>query len=398
MVSELAPTVPYWPSSPWGGSKANDATVGDIHQWSVWHLTQESYQSYKQLAGRFISEFGMHGFPIERTVEYFLSGCDESERHPQSKTIDCHNKGHGAHMRIARYLAENFRFDMTSLSNFIYSSQLMQADAYGYALRDWKRMFNGPGEELCAGAVIWQFNDVYPSTSWAFVDYFLRPKPSFYTIRRAFAPISVAAERTPNTRWVDEDNIRDSKIPEFKIFAHNTTAEDKILTLELRAYDFHNRKWSDLGKAARRDATLHAGQNKELAKLEQQGEWSEQSLIILEVSLLEPESGRVVARYVDWPEPYRYLTWPRGTNLSIGTVLERGDESDWEDRVKVMSAQPLKGVWLEPVYDGTEAADDKEPLWEDNMLDIMPGTELSVGVKGLRGRRVKARFMYDWEV
>jgi beta-mannosidase len=343
----------------------------------------------------------MHGFPVQRTVEYFTRGGKETDKHPQSKLIDCHNKGHGAHTRIARYLAENFRFDMTSLRNFVYSSQLMQSEAYGYALRDWKRLFNGPGEELCAGAIIWQLNDVYPSTSWAFVDYFIRPKPAFYNIKRAFAPISVGIERTPNTRWVDEDNPRETEVPTFEIFAHNTTAEERPCTLVLRAYDFFDGSWSDLGKYSQSRVRLLAGRNNEIAKLDRQSKWTEESLIILEASLIDQTSDEVLARYVDWPEPYRYLNWPKDTGISVRVdsldLSLTGDEA-WENKVTVVSSQPLKGVWLEPVYDGTEKDDDTEPLWDDNMFDLMPGMDINVKVKGLRGRKVHARFLYDWEV
>lgn len=342
----------------------------------------------------------MHGFPVQRTVDYFTRGGKETDKHPQSKLIDCHNKGHGAHTRIARYLAENFRFDMTSLHNFVYSSQLMQSEAYGYALRDWKRLFNGSGEELCAGAIIWQLNDVYPSTSWAFVDYFIRPKPAFYNIKRAFAPISVGIERTPNTRWVDEDHPRETEVPTFEVFAHNTTAKEKGSTLVMRAYDFFNGSWTDLRSEAERSVTLLAGRNNEIAKLGRQSTWTEESLIILEASLVDPTSGEVLARYVDWPEPYRYLNWPKDTGIAVSVEslnpLSTGDEA-WESKVTVTSSQPLKGVWLEPLYDGAEKDDDPEPLWDDNMFDLMPGMEISVMVNGLRGRKVHARFLYDWE-
>lgn len=120
---------------------------------AVWHGKQLSYQKYGDLSARFVSEFGMHGFPIMRTTDLFFS--DSDDRQPQSEAIDCHNKGHGAETRIARYLSENFRYDM-KLENFVYCSQLLQSEAYSYALHDWKRKFKGSGREYCAGALIWQ--------------------------------------------------------------------------------------------------------------------------------------------------------------------------------------------------------------------------------------------------
>ena len=119
----------------------------------VWHGKSRSYQDYKSLSGRFVSEFGMHGYPDMRTVNEFAP--NPEDRHPQSRAIDSHNKGHLAETRIARYLAENFRYS-NELEKFAYVSQLMQSEAYGYACRDWKRKFGGKRKESCAGLIIWQ--------------------------------------------------------------------------------------------------------------------------------------------------------------------------------------------------------------------------------------------------
>lgn len=407
VASRLAPNITYWANSPWGAGDqpASDLTVGDVHQWRVWHVDQAPYQKYKELSGRFVSEFGMHGFPVMRTVDVFAP--NPQDRHSQSRAIDCHNKGHGAETRIARYLAENFRYDNTKLENFAYCSQLLQSEAYGYALRDWKRKFGGKGKEECAGAIIWQLNDVYPVTSWAYVDYYLRPKPSFYTIRRSFAPISVGIERSPASRWIDEDNPRDSEIPTFSVFAHNTTAKDVKGNLVLKAYDFHTGTWTDLRRDdAEREVTLNAGYNTELGALKPHSTWTEESLIILSATLIDPSTKETLARIVDWPEPYRYLNWPLDTkvDVSVTTTESRPNAASdadgvvYEDRVVARANHPVKGLWLEPVYDGKETEDEPEPLWNDNMFDLLPGEEISVFVKGLRGRKVKARFLGDWEV
>ncbi|KJR86095.1 beta-mannosidase [Sporothrix schenckii 1099-18] len=413
LAARLCPETFYWANSPWspGGLDANDLTRGDVHQWDVWHGNQKPYQEYKQLAGRFVSEFGMHGFPVQRTIDYFAprTGQKGEGRHAQSRLIDCHNKGHGAHTRIARYLAENVRYDTSTLANFAYASQLMQAEAYQYALRDWKRMFggrspSGVSKARCAGSIIWQLNDDYPCTSWSLVDYFVRPKPAWYMVRRLYAPISVASERTPGSRFVDEDNpLAASAPPSFALFAHNTAASAAELTLSLQAYDFWADAWSQLPAAdADRKVTLLPGQNNELGTLAAQPSWNKDSLIILELSLKDAK-GNVVARYVDWPEPYRYLEWPNDTKLDV-KVAHVKDAKDGKNKgqvdahVTVVANQPLKGVWLEPVYDGKEAHDSFEPRWEDNMFDLMPGQAITVGVSGLNGREVKARFLADWEV
>lgn len=136
--------VPYWPSSPFSeGKMSYDRGSGDLHQWNgelaehpprgtahlhqvplkhylhitahprtaltiaVWHGTQEKYQRYDQISGRFNSEFGLTAFPQMKTIESFT--LDSSELHASSRTLDFHNKADGHERRIATYVAENFR-------------------------------------------------------------------------------------------------------------------------------------------------------------------------------------------------------------------------------------------------------------------------------------------------
>jgi beta-mannosidase len=269
----------------------------------------------------------------------------------------------------------------------------MQSEAYGYALRDWKRKFGGRGRELCAGAIIWQLNDVYPATSWAYVDYYRRPKPAFYTIRRAFAPISLGIDRTPRTAWVDEDRTElSSQPPRFNIFAHNTRRTSSTLTLEVSIYDFNSQKYLDLkANEARTEVFLAAGCNTELTSILPTDLPSTAQLIIC--AKLLNSAGTTVARHISWPEPYRYLIWPPSTGVSH--IIRKSTREAWEHEVEVSANVPVKGYWLEQMSMPTRG---KEPTWEDNMLDVMPGETVIVGVNGLDGSKLQARFLADWEI
>ena len=56
VVAAHSPHIPYHPGSPWGdGLVSSNPTVGDMHQWNVWHGTQEKYQIFDTLGGRFNS-------------------------------------------------------------------------------------------------------------------------------------------------------------------------------------------------------------------------------------------------------------------------------------------------------------------------------------------------------
>ena len=67
---------------------------------AVWHGTQEKYQDFDKLAGRFVSEFGMEALPNMKTIDSYLPK-GSTERYPQSSTIDFHNKAGGQERRLA---------------------------------------------------------------------------------------------------------------------------------------------------------------------------------------------------------------------------------------------------------------------------------------------------------
>lgn len=73
----------------------------------VWHGSQEKYQIFGTIGGRFNSEFGMEAFPHRETIEYFVE--DKKDLFPQSHVIDFHNKADGHERRLATYLVENLR-------------------------------------------------------------------------------------------------------------------------------------------------------------------------------------------------------------------------------------------------------------------------------------------------
>lgn len=54
-------------------------------------------------------EFGMPSMPDIRTIDYWLDG-DTTQRYPQSRLMQQHNKAGSHERRLAIYMNENFRF------------------------------------------------------------------------------------------------------------------------------------------------------------------------------------------------------------------------------------------------------------------------------------------------
>jgi beta-mannosidase len=125
---------------------------------------------------------------------------------------------------------------------------------------------------------------------------------------------------------------------------------------------------------------------------------TEDSLIILCATLFD-ENNHPVARSVNWPEPYRYLQWPKDTAVTVtmgkqlATNGNGASHSAFPEVVEIVANQPVKGFLLYIGYDDGEEAD-----WEDNMLDLMPGEKLTVHANGINGRKILSKWLGSWEL
>jgi beta-mannosidase len=378
---QLVPDTYYHFGSPWGGKDTRDPTVGDIHQWNVWHGTQEKYQNFDKLCGRFVSEFGMEAFPNIKTIDSFLpKGKNDPDRYPQSSTIDFHNKADGHERRIALYLVENMRYAPDPIEQFVYCTQLMQAECLASAYRLWKREWKGPGREYCGGALVWQINDCWPVTSWAVVDYYLRPKHAYYTVKREMAPISCGITRkehsTPRDKYT---RVYIDKRYKIEIWASNLTLRDMTVDVVVMAWDVITGK-ETYCKTVQSQFLLPKNRSTEIfdfevpVKIKNVGE---EGRIVVAAYLVE--DGKQVARYVNWPEPLKYAHLQKPKHLTA--EVSRDGKT-----VEISAEVPVKGVALE--------CEDDDVRFEDNCVDIVPGEIVSIGMRGAnKATKVELRYL-----
>ena len=401
ITRELVPDIHYHFGSPFGGKCTTDPTVGDIHQWSVWHGTQSPYQEFDRLCGRFVSEFGMEAFPSIRTIESYLPlGPDDPDRYAQSSTVDFHNKAAGHERRLATYMTENLQFTFKPFEQYIYATQLLQAEAVGTAYRLFRRQWKGPAQEYCAGALVWQLNDCWPVTSWSIVDYYLRPKLAYFAVKRELAPVVVGIKQTlatHSTETGDADSAESPVVHAIELWASNLTLEDRTVRVAVKMYDIPTGalKYAsitphEIPLPAKRTTELHPRtlpppQNPPNAQ-------SEFYPTVTAASLFDARSSKRIARSVSWPEPLKYVPFRKPTGLRLKIVDEEEEEEEEGRRraVEIRSEVPVKGVLLE-VPDAVGAV-----KWEDNGVDVVPGEPTVVGVKGLEGDdvgRIRTRYL-----
>ena len=380
--ADLVPNTFYHPGSPWGGGlNTRDATVGDIHQWNVWHGTQERYQNFDKLVGRFVSEFGMEAFPSVKTIDAFLPlGKDDPDRYPQSSTVDFHNKADGHERRIALYLVENFRYAPDPLEQFVYCTQLMQGECLASAYRLWKREWRGPGREYCGGALVWQTNDCWPVTSWSIADYYLRPKLAYFTVKREMAPVSIGITRRTHSHPRDKyTRVHVDVKTQIEVWGSNLTLEDLTVDCVLRAWDVETGEQT--GEQTLATAKLlPENRSTEIAALDvpvrRPGAGEENRTVVAAYLVRD---GRQIARYVNWPEPLKYLHLQKPKALTARLTADC-------KAVEISAEVPVKGVALE--------CDDDAVKFDDNLVDLVPGEVVTIGVTGASAEtKIETRYL-----
>jgi len=192
ICAELDPCRPYWPSSPYGGDDPNCESEGDRHAWNVSILNPDLDQradirNYRHDRGKFVSEYGVISHALPRTILDYTGEPRVDFSSPayrfHDNPINAIGEGGGLsdwYQKVA------FGSVPTDEMTYIYQSLLYQAMGYREAICDFRiRKFE------CAGSLFWMYSDCWGTLGWTIVDYYLRRKPSFYWVRRAYAPVAV---------------------------------------------------------------------------------------------------------------------------------------------------------------------------------------------------------------
>ncbi|TLS22230.1 uncharacterized protein PpBr36_10055 [Pyricularia pennisetigena] len=389
--------VAYHPSSPWGDGTSTtlavDQTVGDVHQWNVWHGAMRPYQFLPEMGGRFVSEFGMEAYPHVPTLEGVVT--DARQRRPGSMAMDFRNKAGGHARRLLAYVGENFDLHGVggTLEGFAYLTQAMQADAMRAAYRGWRRQWRG---RRCGGVLVWQLNDCWPTVSWAVVDYRGVRKPAWYAIRDALRPVAVGVGRRffdctnrpadetwqrdtghvdPRLAWGSSERPQDTL---GDLWIANGTTQDVSgrLTVSFVSIksgkvlkDLHDRPLHVVAKA--NDITeLQVKQSPPAAAARSFFNPADEDPFIIHARLdVLGHDGQVLetVQDVSWPDPIKWLDFD-DRKVQVSACVEQ------EQAVLTIKAErPVKGFVIQESPDLTVS---------DNGFDLVPGYPATVKIEG----------------
>jgi beta-mannosidase len=201
IVERLDPDRLWLPTSPSGRVFGNtleliakDPTaLHDIHGPWEYQGAVEHHALYNQGASLLHSEFGVEGITNLRTLNATLT-----KEHQWPVDLDNPYWFHRGAWWVKRPMWDKTFGELRSVEELVHATQFIQADGLRYALEaDRRRKYHN------SGTLPWQFNEPYPMAACtSAVDYYARPKPSYYAVSRAYALLLISA-RFDTSAWGD---------------------------------------------------------------------------------------------------------------------------------------------------------------------------------------------------
>jgi beta-mannosidase len=188
VVRDLDPKRAWVPTSPAG--------EGDVHgPWEHQGLRRHN-GLYDAGIWSLHSEFGVEGMTNRRALAALI---DEPRRWPPDRTNPVYEHL-GAWWNNAELVEEAFGGRIADVETMRRASQQLQYDGLRYAVESNRRRGGG--------TIPWQFNESFPN-AWctAAVDHRGDPKPAYYGVARAYRPVHVCAS-FPTWAWGGEDEVR----------------------------------------------------------------------------------------------------------------------------------------------------------------------------------------------
>jgi hypothetical protein len=336
----------YHPNSPYGGERANDPHVGDVHPWSFYHVDMD----YPVLS----SEGVVGGTPPLKSLRKWLGdelwpkeGWVCLKRNAQDKPLP------PSWARIAKdyyfFTRSRGMFDADSPESLAYMLDTAIALREKETIERFRRgrpSTQPYGGRKCSGILVWRLNASWPQIAWNNVDYELEPNATYYYTRRAFEPFLLSFDTTNGIYlWAVNDTPRyvEGKVV-FKLF--NPGANAAPVEIE-------------------KEVVVPAGESRIVMDLRHITQISRQHVLY---ACMVDGAGNVLARQ------YHYLAAEQHRHFPAARlrIEQRGDG------LVITADRYARSVELT----GDDAGDEFGWLFEDNYFDLIPGENKTVKVMG----------------
>ena len=348
VVEEEGGGIAYWASSPSDdlAEVANTPTSGDMHYWEVWGNPAHPPSKYLEITPRFMSEYGLQAWPVQRTIDAFARRGEQGIATP---VIEAHQKfmaGKG-NERLMKYV--NYEFgEPKDFAEFVYLGQAAQAEGIELAA-----LHHRASRPYTMGSLFWQLNDVWPGASWSGIDWFGRWKALQFHARRFYAPVAVAALR--NAEGQTSLSVLNDRAHSVRgeLRMRLITLDGKVLRDERRPVELAPLSAAKLAGYSDRDLLGDADPAVTVAVFDLQAQG-------------EPASRRVVyfkaAKDMRWPDPGLHAQLRRDGH---GYVLE------------LRAAKLARALWID--------FGDADANVADNAITLLPGETVTLHIASKAG-------------
>jgi beta-mannosidase len=279
-----------------------------------------------------MSEYGFQSFPEWRTIESFTK---PEDRELTSEVMLLHQKHLKGNQLIKKYMAQYFKVPK-SFKDFVYVSQLLQAEGIGKAIEAQRR-----AKPVCMGTLYWQLNDVWPVASWSSIDNFGRWKALHHKVKEVYQPILLSPV-------IEKDEFRVHIVNDGLVAGGN---------LQIQVYDFTGRNLLVDGK----DVVIKTNSSELQYSTPLKNLFADMGNAqnVYVVLTLKQEGKDPIERIT-------YLAPPKDLNLMKMTIVKEVSNVADGFQLKIKAPYLMKNVYL---YTNTEGVFDK------NYFDLLPNRE-----------------------
>lgn len=197
IVYQYDPYRRFMPSSPFGGKLFMSVTSGNAHgtNFLIWLFEQFRYgdlSDYHKFMwanlSRFNSEIPVFGAPALSSMKRFLS-----EKYLyEDDCLAFHTKNNPVGMLLEftiydahKTFAEKLLGTFTDEADKLLKLRCIQYEWVRSVMELYRRYKGYTG-----GALLWMYNDCWPSNSWSVVDYYGNPKAGWYALKNSCEPVT----------------------------------------------------------------------------------------------------------------------------------------------------------------------------------------------------------------
>ncbi len=224
VLREYDPQRRFLASSPWGGDFYASKTAGTTH--NTQYLcnfipelgTLTDYKEYfKNFTARFITEEPAMGAPERSTLRSFmtdgqiLAGEQMWRAHSKNLSMDLFD--------ACKNFCKDIYGTMTEGEDRLIKLQYLHYEWIRITMENARR-----NRGFCNGILYWMLNDCWPaSTGWALIDYYCRPKASWYSFRRCAKTLLASI---------------DKEAGQFRIYACSDDTQDRTVQMTVSILNY----------------------------------------------------------------------------------------------------------------------------------------------------------------